>query len=472
MEISDVHGPGLPEKEDVDIHLKPEGLPELLAVASTMLGILLFSGVIFGWAPLQVLLEEDGVYLDLCPKDNPLCNERLSRLIFLFTVGSTSSMVFCVAAGFLIDRAGPFVNSVLSGLITASGLFLIGAAPASSTEGNHFDTMAAGIILMGMGGSLVMMNSMPLAFIVRTKHMPLVMTLANTFFDASGALFLPFYALYTRLGISRRDLFFGYAGICLVVHLVLCISWLCGPLKRLYATKAAEGVQKENSESEQAVRPPLHGLSLLKQMMRFEFLFTLLFMTLHQFRANAYLGTNKLLLESLGDADTGYAYTQIFAITLPAATVCVPVISYSLRRGGFGRTYIVVTILAGIWNALTLIPSLPLQVVTFLSFTTFRAFFYSAHFTYISHTFGSRTNGTILGIVATFSGCVNFLIWPLQELFLKAFSNLLGFYIMLLILILPPTILLVVLRWRLQRDPRSECLQIIETSKDPIDVSI
>ncbi|CAE8706318.1 unnamed protein product [Polarella glacialis] len=248
---------------------------------------------------------------------------------------------------------------------------------------------------------LVMTNSMPLAFIVLPKHIPLVMTLCNCLFDASAVMFLLLYRVYAA-GVERRTMFVAYALLCAVVHIALSLAWCGPPAARLREAKAAE--------------PPLHGLPLKRQLCSFEFAFAVIFLSLQQFRSNTYLGTNKEVLEKLGDASTGYFYTQAFSASLPASLVCVPLISRCLRDRGFADTFLLTSILGILWNGVALVQSLPAQLVSFAAFTNFRAFLYSAYFTFVAHSFGSRTSASVSGVIGVFSGSLNFMIWPCTEL--------------------------------------------------------
>eukprot|EP00440_Ansanella_granifera_P019154 gb/GFBE01020808.1/.p1 GENE.gb/GFBE01020808.1/~~gb/GFBE01020808.1/.p1 ORF type:complete len:265 (+),score=45.39 gb/GFBE01020808.1/:1-795(+) len=253
---------------------------------------------------------------------------------------------------------------------------------------------------------------MKLAFIVSPQHLPLVMTAGNCLFDASSVIFLGLYQVYAHAGMSRFSIFAFYAGLSLFLSAGLTLSWTGAPNRRLHAASLAEAAREELSGGEE--RPPLHGLSWVAQLRTFEAAFAYMFLAVHLFRSNSYLGTNKDLLARLGDAETGNTYTQIFAALLPASTVCVPLISFCLRRGGFAITFQLTNFFAVAWNVVALIPSLELQVVASVAFTNFRALLYSAYFTYLGHTFGSRTSGRVHAIIVILAAGGSFLIWPPQ----------------------------------------------------------
>lgn len=73
-----------------------ENLPGLREWTTVVLGCVvtfLFSYFIYGWASLQALFELDGVYREVCSEEEPLCAERGSRMIFLYSVDNTVSIL-------------------------------------------------------------------------------------------------------------------------------------------------------------------------------------------------------------------------------------------------------------------------------------------------------------------------------------------------------------------------------------------
>lgn len=50
--------------------------------------LVLFGGVVFGWPPLQLLLEEDDVLNDHCSNnDDGVCSSRDTQLKLIYTIG-------------------------------------------------------------------------------------------------------------------------------------------------------------------------------------------------------------------------------------------------------------------------------------------------------------------------------------------------------------------------------------------------
>lgn len=56
-------------------------------------------------------------------------------------------------------------------------------------------------------------------------------------------------------------------------------------------------------------------------------------------------GTILDVLKGLGDADTGFLYTQIFVASLPLGFLTIPVITHCIKRFGLLHTFHVILLL-------------------------------------------------------------------------------------------------------------------------------
>ena len=410
--------------------------PGLRQWATVLLGLLvtvLFSGPIFGWASWQPLLEEDGVYRDLCGED-PVCKARSSRMVLLYTVGQMAAIWGLSLVSFVTDQAGPLFLVAVGGLMTSVGLLVMGQAEGS---GMGVDVLGISTVLIGAGGSALIMHAMKLAFIVQPRYFPIVMTFANCLVDASAVIPVGFYQSY-RLGLTRSTIFGFYAALCLALSALLALSWCGPPLRTLEARNAAElRASEELVAGTSSKNPRLHGQSVRRQCASLEFAFIMVVFTTQVFTSNSYLGYNKLLLESLGDAETDYAYVQIFTALLPASSLFAPLYSLLLSKKGFAVTFFVVIFLNIVWNSVALVPSLQLQLVGFIAFTNYRALLYCAAFSFLGHTFGNRTFGTINGLISLVTGSISFLIWPCSDLSQRLFGSVSAMSALLLLLCLP-----------------------------------
>jgi len=306
-----------------------------------------------------------------------------------------------------------------------------------------------------------MISNMKLAFAVQPRYFAMVMTTINCLIDSSAVTPLGLYRLYL-FGLSRFSIFAGYALACLVLSVSLAFCWSGSPMRILKAKSAEElksaeqAEAKEGGESPGSTRPRLHGLSVREQVYSLEFAFGGVFLTTQLFRCNAYLGINKDLLQSLGDAEQNNLYTQIFSALLPASTLLLPAFDQCMSRGGFVFTFGVVLCLGVAWGVVTLLPSLELQLLAFIAFTNYRALLFGVFFTFLGHSFGNRTFGRISCLCYVLSASLSWTIWPCSNASKELTGDLTAMNWFLLILGVLPIWMVVLLARHLRRFPAGE----------------
>ena len=77
----------------------------LIAVAISCMG--LFSGIIFGWGTLQLILEEEGLYSSGCTDDDDICPSRQNKFFLLYTISTSTFLVASFFSGMAVDKYGP-----------------------------------------------------------------------------------------------------------------------------------------------------------------------------------------------------------------------------------------------------------------------------------------------------------------------------------------------------------------------------
>eukprot|EP00435_Cladocopium_sp_Y103_P033578 s1191_g8.t1 len=437
-----------------------QNLPGLREWTTVILGAtvtFLFSYFFYGWAALQALFELDGVYREVCPAEEPLCSDRGSRMIFLYSVDNTVTILSGTIFGILVDRIGPVVLCILGAVLQSLSLLLMGWADGNPS--NVMDPLLLAFVIGGVGGTALMIQSLKLAFIVAPARFALVMTVANCLVDSSSVVPLGLYRLYVA-GVSRGAIFTGYAALCFALSMCLAYSWCGKPSARLHATNQQESDAAEaKRENLSTSRPRLHGLSVREQLCTVEFAFAVTMMMSMVFRSNAYLGVIKELLQDLGDAEVDNLYTQVLTLLLPASTLLIPLFDICMKRGGFAVTFLVVLFLGLIWNVVMLIPSLGVQVVGFAAFTNFRGLLFASFFTFIGHSFGNRTFGRINSILWFLTFLTSLLMVPCTELSKAWTGDMTAMHVVLLILCLPAVIMTLVLALHLRKYPAGDIIQ-------------
>ncbi|CAK0863763.1 unnamed protein product [Prorocentrum cordatum] len=283
------------------------------------------------------------------------------------------------------------------------------------------------------------------------------MTGVNCCYDASTTISWFLYQLYQNAGLSRKSTFFWYAIFCLVLHAVMGMLWSGGPAACLCAAKANVADSGMDSGSERTA-PPLHGLPLRDQLASFEFAFALIFLCIQSFRCTFYLGSNKWLLDNLGDAETNNFYLGAFSLILPSAIFCMPVISWLMRRYGYAGTFLTTVIVGALWNIVALVPSLPVQIVAFASFSLFRALLFSGIFAFVAQIFGPRTCATVQGVLFVAAASIGLFVWPCLVFVDRHLGgNLSPIFAVILALLVPLVAMLPRLQSRLERGPAADC---------------
>ncbi len=80
---------------------------KLLLVGSCLLNSLCFSGIVFGWAPLQVMLSDEGQYADACTGGgSSACPERAEKFESIFATAAFLVNGISLPSGYFLDRFG------------------------------------------------------------------------------------------------------------------------------------------------------------------------------------------------------------------------------------------------------------------------------------------------------------------------------------------------------------------------------
>jgi hypothetical protein len=111
----------------------------LVVVASFF--IFFTSGVIFGWAPLLLLLREDGVYSELCniSAGDQECSVQKQKLEAIYGYASSVYYISVWPTGAFLDAFGPRWSCMLGSLVFGSGSVLFAFADSKSIVSHeHF----------------------------------------------------------------------------------------------------------------------------------------------------------------------------------------------------------------------------------------------------------------------------------------------------------------------------------------------
>ncbi|KAG1710961.1 hypothetical protein DVH05_013682 [Phytophthora capsici] len=422
--------------------IAPRRIALVLAVCASDL---LLTGLVFGWAPLLLLLQEEGQYHELCADPNEsTCVAQENRLNLIFAVASVAMNAGALPVGVFLDRAGPRVTIAVAAVIEVSGLAMLAVADSQS-----FDVFVPAYVLIAFGGCITMMSSYPASFLIM-RYQTAILAAISCLFDGSSVMFLVLYAAHERFGWTRRQLFLGLAVVSAGVYLVLIFLWglnekslrpkknpsfnsngviISTPQREQLlvngkANETAYGtVEVQQTTPKRIPLTPTMGkeddvvyrlvdIDLIKQMKSFEFAYIVVYAAVQVLRATIYIGTANKLLDNYGDQDHGYLYTTVFSFVLPLGFLFVPSIDYLVETRGLSKALLFTNVLGVLYNVIQLVPILPLQCVSFFLFTAFRAFLYAIISAFTAKTFGLKNMGSLMGIIFSIGSVISLAEYP------------------------------------------------------------
>lgn len=166
-----------------------------LILITGALETVIFTGNIFGWAALNYMLKQQGVYRHLCPLSNhssdnnstviteTVCPERDKMLNLAFTVGSFCTGFTAFIWGFLLDSWGlRTVRLLINALVTSGTIMLSVTGPDTSY------LIFPGLTLMCLAGVPLRIANMQIANLF-PRQRSTVISLYSGGFSASASVF-------------------------------------------------------------------------------------------------------------------------------------------------------------------------------------------------------------------------------------------------------------------------------------------
>ena len=411
---------------------------------------LLYGGATFGWGPMQLILENNGVYARLCDtNDMDVCLKQRSALLL---VSTTTSFLFISAPlwGALVDRHGPLLGIVTNAALVWAGLtFLVTAAfgtdvllyPAFSCL--MFGSVLSNILFVHAG----LMFDTP-------EVTGKVIGLLNTMFDTGALTYLVLYEA-TRAWWNPEAagwVFTMYLGLSVVVYGGVIWYWRdatcagqgCDPIDEgggpdgteeepeardgsdptIAKTEVQNDVgsstendkeatgEEEGGSTEISPRPKLKRrrssiakLRPLHQLRTRAFLFHAIFFGVVAARSTFVLSTAKGFLAHLGDDD--HVYLRIFTLLQPASIVGLPFLNWVIRTHGYSMALKLIVVMGALQGVIQLISTnLNVQVVGFILFSFYRCFVFATCFGLLPTYLNVSTVGRGAGLLTLSQGVV------------------------------------------------------------------
>ncbi|PYH64120.1 putative MFS transporter Fmp42 [Aspergillus vadensis CBS 113365] len=458
----------------------------ILQVCIAVVYCLLSAGVVFGFAAIKPIFVKEGVYRNLCSKDeldsgSDVCYRQDIRLNLMFTVAAVATNVSALPVGAILDTHGPRVCGIIGSICLTVGSLLLGLAPKFS-----FDAYLPGYLFLSLGGPFIFVPSYQLSNTFPT-HSGLILSTLTGAFDASSALFLVFRLVNEKTdGAFTTSRFFL---IYLVVPIFILTAQLTvmpttsyktagelvqqaeahivaeaadrvdeaiddrneGERQRndrrlqrqtvinqiedlLHAPAPEQDLQSQLEAEQQTATIPhtaggvwgaLHGRSALQQIRTPWFVLITLFTVLQMLRINYFVATIRQQYTYLLDSpERAKALNSTFDVLLPlGGLISVPFTGAILDNA---RTPVVLGILvitATVIGLLGCIPSILAGYANIILFVIYRPFYYTSVSDYSSKVFGFQTFGKVYGLIICLAGLGNFAQTGLDTLVFRVFDR-------------------------------------------------
>ena len=357
-----------PSSPAVEKAAPPLSWQQVIAMVAISLSAVLFSGITFGWAGLQRLLLEEGVYA--CDNESgadsevvseDACGRQLVQLNLVFTLAQFCHVVSSLPVGFLLDnpRFGIEGTSAIGFGLLGTGLFLLSNV---GSGGSGSSKVLPAMLFIGAGGPMVFF---PL--LRRSAQFPgweaFTITLLNSLFDASAAVFVFGLVAYQE-GVSRSTLFVSMGTLAFVS---IPVSVAVTALLKSSSASVSTPPQTAGPELKATANTPPDVATLIKST---EFVALVSFASVHCLRGTQYLGTVGDALAAMGD-DEGKG-VQILGYMLPLGVFTTPLVGRLIDNVGPWNS-LIATNIVGVFQCIscTALP-LSLQPISFAVYGEFR----------------------------------------------------------------------------------------------------
>lgn len=433
-----------------------------IQVGLAIIYCLFAAGIVFGYAAIKPVLIDEGVYHNLCTKDeleagtNPCYGQEI-RLNLMFTIAAVSTNVAALPIGTILDKYGPRVCGIIGSI-----LLTIGALLFSFAKQIPMDAYIPGYLFLALGGPFIFISSFQLSNTF-PKHSGLILALLTGAFDSSSALFLLFRLLYeaTDGRINPSKLFLVYLVVpvfILVVQVFVMpkdsyksvsevikdaeeeaiiptppeydeserqlhrerrdstVSEIQSLLGKSKNTKRAAREEEKNNIS--GVWGALHGRSAWQQIKTWWFVLITLFTVVQMTRINYFVATVRSQERwLLGSEARAKVVNDFFDVALPLGGVLsIPFIGTILDRTSTPFALGLLVFFATIIGVLGCLPYLWAAIGNVSLFVIYRPFYYTAVSDYSAKVFGFQTFGKVYGLIICLAGLLNFVQSPLDAL--------------------------------------------------------
>lgn len=415
-----------------------ESTKKLLQVILGAVFCLLTAGIIFGFSQLKIILLEEGVYGHLCPPQQNGCKDQVTRLQSIFVVAASATNFSAFPIGYILDRYGPKVSTIIGSLLFFLGCLLFGFSSPS------LDMYYPAFLFLAIGGPFIFLSTINLSRAF-PKYSGLIMAIITGAFDGSSVVFWVFLKIYKSSDSVTISAIFKVFSIVPILSFVFAVLLMpstpyevsskpqvvindmeqdqeqiadeADPL--LSSQSDTELNQKHNIEEESLTNPDeepvdndglfLREKTALQQIGSWCFLLLVIFSSVYMIRLNFYIGTiNEQLLRLFDSKDSVNNLIEFFGIILPLGGIlAIPSSSYLLNNFSLAVSYDVMAIRCLLFGVLSFIPSIFSQYIAMVIFAIMRPFLYTVINEFSARTFGFKNFGKVYGLLMMISGTFN-----------------------------------------------------------------
>jgi len=466
-------------------------------VTFSCLYVMFFSGAIFGWGPMQLMLEQDGAFEFQCQEDEELPCDAQSVSLVRINLIATYIQIFSPFMGIFVDHFGALASMYLLAISGTTGIALSMVASATSTDQVHY----LGFSLIGVMFVASIQVIIQTGLVLPGRAQRRVISLLNNLLDLGTVAYLILYYIGEATGATFVTLMGGYLGFGFFCFGGAIFFWAAlnrvalqsrrATFENAKETKKAADVdltdratqtrvdaeeesevvstmEASNNDKDSPVQQPTEEYTLIAARKPWEqltsqlYLLLVLFFAVHLTRNNWTMATVRDFLASLGDNEVGNKYTSLFTGLSAVSVVGFPFVDMAIEKYGYHFALQMVNVLGILHGIIQVSTSnLDVQTVGFVVFSFYRCFTFSVCFAFLPTFVSGNIVGKACGVMSCGAALFSLINLGLVEWAINGLDS--DFFIpnlLFLVLLLP----MVFVTWKI-----GSCIQREEEAEKRLD---
>ncbi|KYQ92053.1 hypothetical protein DLAC_06888 [Tieghemostelium lacteum] len=414
--------PKVPPTVDLSIY---NGNKRYLLLFLAEIQMLMISGIVFGWEPLQDAMIQQNVFLDLCSKGETSCKAQSLRLNLVYTIGTFTATGSAFVSGYIFDKKGPIWTNII-----AFVLMVLGCIVWYVAQYINDNLYILSFALIGTGGPACQVSLLHIANLF-PKIQSSISSSFSGMFVGSSFIFKVFSIIAERYHIDIPVIFMYYIAINILLFVPTFFMMDSKPylpmeeINRLHAISNDNQSINNQHEHQNQNHQNLKEKSAIQQMLSWQFILLCLFMSFNSLHEIFYIGIVNTLF-------TDQFYIDFFNYSWYCGLFMVPIVGYIMLKSNIYLNSIYVISAGFLFGIVALIPVTKLQPVGFILVSLQNVYLWAFFFVYLSEVFGYNNYGKLMGL----SSIVTALIGLLEYLLVYLTLNVLTFFWLNLILTL------------------------------------